>query len=167
MNPNMFWLCCPDTIRRIARLESLGLIHTLSDRLAASPDAAAQFRGSHERYMEERWGMLSSEQREYVRGRGWGAYFERGGIGGIKDWGQIKCLHLHYAHYLASREGGEGAEGSGEEAGRVGGNVVGGWVHRALRIFVVVGESLAGYVYACLCVSRVPQPLRQQPSTVL
>ena len=133
MNPNMFWLCCPDTIRRIARLESLGLIHTLSDRLAASPDAAAQFRGSHERYMEERWGMLSSEQREYVRGRGWGAYFERGGIGGIKDWGQIKCLHLHYAHYPASREVGEGAEGSGEEAGRVGGNVVGGWVHRALR----------------------------------
>lgn len=74
----------------------------------------AEQQAAHKLYSEERWALLVPEDVEVVRDRGWEASFV-GGVGGIVNPSNIKCMHCHLAHYLAT-----------------GSNVVGRWTHEAL-----------------------------------
>ena len=56
---------------------------------------------------------MDDEERAFVQDRGWDS-LRTVGVAGIRDGG-TKCLHAHYAHFLATRA-----------------NPVGAWVHERL-----------------------------------
>ncbi len=122
--PNTFWLCCPVLIASVGALEHCGLIkkhNTRFRRPDAEPDPARaradakRFAAQHARYASHRWRMLSPADRTYARREGYDAILEKCGVGGLRHPEQVKCLHLHYAHFLAT-----------------GDNLVGEWCQNAL-----------------------------------
>ena len=84
--PTTYWLSCPDAVRAVSRLESVGWIGRLDERIAGDPSLAARLESAHRAYAEER-------ATEVPDGRDWG------GVGGTRTG--IKCLHAHYAYRLA------------------------------------------------------------------
>jgi uncharacterized protein len=97
--PTRYWLVDPDLNRRIGRLEADGGVRRAE--AAVDPGALA---AAHERYRAERDAAVPPGH-EGPR--------PFGGVGGTRRG--VKCLHTHYAWYLAG-----------------GGDPVGAWVHRAL-----------------------------------
>jgi exopolyphosphatase/guanosine-5'-triphosphate,3'-diphosphate pyrophosphatase len=94
--PTLYWLTCPDAVRTVARLESGGWIKRLDERVRTEPELGTALEEAHRRYASE-------------RGR-WSPGAETwGGVGGSRAG--VKCLHAHYANYLAG-----------------GGDPVGAWV---------------------------------------
>jgi exopolyphosphatase/guanosine-5'-triphosphate,3'-diphosphate pyrophosphatase len=84
--PTLYWLTCPDTDKAVARLESEGWIKRLDRQAEADPDLRVSLRRAHEDYARER-GVI------HPGAEAWG------GVGGTAQG--IKCLHAHYAYYLA------------------------------------------------------------------
>ena len=116
--PNLFWLTCPEALRRVGRLEHNGRIRSFQARIHGDENARAIFNAQHARFAALRWNTLTDEDRAWCEERG-GAYVETlrdRGIGGYYSYDQVKCLHVHYAHYLAT--GGD--------------NIVGEWVQELL-----------------------------------
>lgn len=81
----------------------------------ADPELLAEQQAAHKLYSEERWALLVADDVELIKQRGWEASYV-GGVGGIVNPANIKCMHCHLAHYLAT-----------------GSNVVGRWTHEALH----------------------------------
>ena len=84
--PTLYWLTCPDAVAAVSRLESDGWIKRLSHRAEADPAFRIALRRAHEEYANER-------ERLHAGARAWG------GVGGAARG--VKCLHAHYAYYLA------------------------------------------------------------------
>jgi exopolyphosphatase / guanosine-5'-triphosphate,3'-diphosphate pyrophosphatase len=84
--PTLYWLTCPESVKAISRLESAGWIKRLNDQAEVDPDLRTGLRRAHEEYARARGELLAGAER-------WG------GVGGTARG--IKCLHAHYAHYLA------------------------------------------------------------------
>ena len=83
--PTRYWLVDPDLNRRIGRLEAGGGVKDAEAAVDAAELAAA-----HERYRAERDAELPQE---------WQGPRPFGGVGGTRRG--VKCLHTHYAWYLA------------------------------------------------------------------
>jgi len=124
--PNAFWLCCPDLIAAIGKLEHAGWIKKFNARfrfpeseedVQAANSERLEFARQHQRYAAFRWGLLSLEEKKYCRENKYDAVLENCGVGGLRVPEQVKCLHLHYAHYVATRD-----------------NLVGKWCHEALAL---------------------------------
>jgi len=97
--PTRFWLVDPDYNRRIGTIEASGAIDVVEAALGLEVLAEA-----HDRYAAQRDGAIADDH-EGPR--------PTGGVGGTRVG--VKCLHTHYAWYLA---GGE--------------DPVGAWVHEQL-----------------------------------
>src|SRR5690606_22556599 len=93
------WLVDPDLNRRIGRLEAAGGVKQAEAAVPADELAAA-----HDRYRTERDTQIPDE---------WAGPRPFGGVGGTRRG--VKCLHTHYAWYLAG-----------------GDDPVGRWVHDRL-----------------------------------
>ena len=95
--------------------------HSRSDEEVVNEDpeydaaAAREFARQHEAYGSHRWSLLSEEDKAFATERGFDFVIRDVGIGGLRYKNQVKCLHLHYAHWLVTRD-----------------NIVGGWVHDEL-----------------------------------
>lgn len=98
--PTRYWLIDPDLERRIARIESAGGV-----RAATAAVDPAELQAAHDRYAAERDGAVGADQ---VGPR------PSGGVGGTRTG--VKCLHAHYAWWLAG-----------------GDDPVGRWVHEQLE----------------------------------
>jgi len=96
--PTRYWLTCPLAHRRIARLEAAGGVRELQARVDSDPLFATALADAHERYAKERDASLPTAAR----------HIPRGGVGGAS--GGIKCLHAHYADYMAGNDNPVGAE---------------------------------------------------------
>lgn len=83
--PTRYWLVDPDLNRRIGRLEAAGGVKSAEAAVDVEELAAA-----HERYRAERDAELPE---------GWEGPRPFGGVGGTRRG--VKCLHTHYAWYLA------------------------------------------------------------------
>ena len=83
--PTRYWLVGADAVRAVSRLESAGGVARAARAL--DPVAVA---GAHERYASERDAALPVGHR---------GPRPSGGVGGTKTG--IKCLHAHYAWFLA------------------------------------------------------------------
>lgn len=84
--PTRFWLLPSSRANdAIGRLESSGGVRAAEREV--DPDA---LRRAHERYAAERDAAIPA---------GWGGPRPTGGVGGTRQG--TKCLHAHYAHYLA------------------------------------------------------------------
>lgn len=84
--PTLYWLTCPETVKAVAKLESEGWIGRLEERVQVDPDVRTSLRRAHEEYARER-GELSPGAEVW------------GGVGGTRRG--LKCLHAHYAYYVA------------------------------------------------------------------
>jgi hypothetical protein len=83
--PTRFWLVAPDVSRAISRLEADGGV-----RAAAASVDADELVAAHAAYASER---------ERALPEGWTGPQPFGGVGGTRVG--VKCLHAHYAWYLA------------------------------------------------------------------
>jgi hypothetical protein len=83
--PTRYWLVDPELSTRVARLESTGGV-----RAAEAAVDADVLRVTHERYASERDAALP---------RGHRGPSPHGGVGGTRRG--VKCLHAHYAYFLA------------------------------------------------------------------
>jgi hypothetical protein len=95
--PTLYWLADEDLVKRISHVEREGWIKRFEARIAADPELTDAYRGDHASYIEERWALLSEQDRAHAEALG----LRERGIGGLLDFGKIKCLHLQYAHHLA------------------------------------------------------------------
>ena len=53
-------------------------------------------------YVALRWANCSEVEMEQLHSLGFATLFEEYGIGGLRDWRQIRCLHMQYAHHLCA-----------------------------------------------------------------
>jgi hypothetical protein len=111
----LFWLVSPTDQIRVGRLEHQGYVKLFRSRLLASEALLHQFELEHEAYAHRRWESLSLDDRAFAEAGGFAPSLRDAGVGGVAYVPQVKCLHSHYAHYLAT-----------------GNNVVGEWVAQAL-----------------------------------
>lgn len=90
--PTRFWLTCPLAVSRVGRLEGMCRIHELSQRTRRDPNFARRLAEAHIAYARERDVHIPNG---YLGPR------PKGGIAGSASPCAIKCLHAHYAHFLA------------------------------------------------------------------
>jgi hypothetical protein len=83
--PTRYWLVDPDLARRVSRLEAEGGV-----RAAAAAVDPAELAAAHAAYARER-DRTVPEHHEGPR--------PAGGVGGTREG--VKCLHAHYAWFLA------------------------------------------------------------------
>lgn len=91
--PTRWWLVDPTLVREVSRLESAGGVKQAEAEL--DPDAVAQ---AHRRYAAERDAAIPADHR---------GPRPSGGVGGTQRG--VKCLHAHYAWYLAGGDDPVGA----------------------------------------------------------
>lgn len=99
--PTLFWLTCPSLVGQISQLEHRGTIAELEATLARDANLRRRYEDDHRAYIAERWHELSERDRRWVEAQGLSDAFLERGIGGIRHWSSVKCLHLHYAHHRA------------------------------------------------------------------
>ncbi len=95
--PTLYYLCCSILNAAVSRMESVGVMKEMTERLADDPDLAARYRAAHESYLATRnaLGDLGIDVT----------------AGGMPD--RVKCLHVLVAHSLAV---GRGVNPLGDEA---------------------------------------------------
>ncbi|WP_432798205.1 DUF501 domain-containing protein [Poriferisphaera sp. WC338] len=101
--PTLYWMTCPVLHKRIADCERQGMIDALQDVITHNAEIEHALINDHRAYIESRWKLLTKDDQQFVlespclletlRVRG---------IGGISNFLTLKCLHLHYAHHLAT-----------------------------------------------------------------
>ena len=91
--PTRFWLVDPELVLRVSRLESAGGVRAAE--AAVDADAVAR---AHEQYAAERDAVLSA---------GHDGPRPHGGVAGTARG--VKCLHAHYAYFLAGGDDPVGA----------------------------------------------------------
>ena len=95
--PTLFYLTCPRLASAIGRLESSGLMRTMTARLAEDEVLAARYRAAYDDYLA---------RRDAIEPLGTTV-----AAGGMPD--RVKCLHVVVAHALAA---GPGVNPFGDEA---------------------------------------------------
>ncbi|RLN53632.1 hypothetical protein BBJ29_004745 [Phytophthora kernoviae] len=113
--PTIYWLASTELKARVSTLEDEQYVMELQRRLEADEAAKEKMAQNHREYAEQRWRMLTEHDLGVVKGRGWEFVLRDVGIAGIRDFTNVKCLHTHYAHYLAT-----------------GNNLIGEWVQELL-----------------------------------
>ncbi len=99
--PTLFWLSCPALIQQISQLEYQGLIRVIEKLIQDDASLRARYHENHQAYIRERWAELTERDRRWIEAKGLASVFLKRGIGGLRDWSQVKCLHMHYAHHRA------------------------------------------------------------------
>lgn len=99
--PTLFWLSSKAIDKALARIESLGVVKQLEQRIKDEPELRAAHHQSHQDYIERRWAAMTDEHKAIIESKGFTPLFEKLGIGGIANWDQVRCLHMQYAHHLA------------------------------------------------------------------
>lgn len=111
--PTLYWLTCPDVSRAIADLERRGFVKKIQEHIMRETNLRRDLWKSHELYAQERWELLTEEDRQLITPRMASMLSESGiagtnltALSGVRDEQipSVKCLHSHYAYY---RSGGE------------------------------------------------------------
>jgi uncharacterized protein len=84
--PTLYWLTCPAARVAVGRLEAAGWNAALSDRVAADQELAEAHADAHASYLAQRdaIGRIQGDP----------------GVGGLPN--RVKCLHVLYAHEVAT-----------------------------------------------------------------
>jgi len=99
--PTLYWLSSKAIDKELARIESQGVVKELEKRLQEDLELKQAYHQSHKDYVIARWQLMTPEHKKIIEAKGFTPLFETLGIGGIKNWDQIRCLHMQYAHHLA------------------------------------------------------------------
>ena len=115
--PTTCWLTCPQLHARICKLEDKGWTSKFESKLQNNKEFVSQMERAHQAYINYRWALLSARDRRLVESVGWDKMLRSVGIAGLRVFRAVKCLHCHYAHFLARPADG---------------NIVGQWVSELL-----------------------------------
>ena len=99
---NLYFLVCPKLITAVGKLETSGLIDVFDEQIETDPALAKRLADDHRAYAAERWSLLTAEDQEYATMKHYDSTLRDSGICGMKYWKRVKCLHAHYAFYLAN-----------------------------------------------------------------
>ena len=99
--PTLYWLVHPALCREIARIESTSHIKALEGQVACDEAFQERMREETKNYREKRWALLESLHPLDSIPRAYLTSLQTVGIGGLLNPRRIRCLHMHYAHYLA------------------------------------------------------------------
>lgn len=117
--PTTCWLTCPLLHAQICKLEDAGWIQKFEERLQSSDEHLRSMEEAHRAYAGFRWDLLQKADKDLVQQMGWMNMLKYDvGIAGIRAFNTVKCLHCHYAHYLARPQDN---------------NIVGSWVAELLE----------------------------------
>ena len=114
--PTLYWLCSKDLHKAINQLETTGLVKQLEQRLQDDSDFMAAYQKNQQAYVAARWASCTEHEKQQLQTLGFSDLFDTYGIGGLRDWQQIRCLHMHYAHHLCDQ------------------NVIGHWLDREYQL---------------------------------
>jgi len=103
--PTLYWLTCPILKKEISHIEKDAWVGKLEkEYFAPGSENLELLHQNHIAYRDERiklfedvgltWNQVPKPMMEIITTTG---------IGGIRDFDHIKCLHLHYAHHLAGK----------------------------------------------------------------
>ncbi len=98
--PNLFWLVDPVTVYRIDRDEAGGLIQRLQKIVDADTGLQTSLIDDHRAHITLRNRYMSGAVKEKLRSLNFYQVLQERGIGGIADFGRIRCLHTWYAAHL-------------------------------------------------------------------
>jgi uncharacterized protein len=103
--PTVFWLTCPEAVRMIGKIEDQGFIGQIQEHVNTNSSLSEILEAAHQEYIYIRRTLLDPKVRIQLRNGEDNSlkHIEKVGIGGVSDLKGIKCLHMHYAHYLATR----------------------------------------------------------------
>jgi hypothetical protein len=93
------WLTCPLLNDKIHAIESKGYIKRIEEFIAEDDSLGEQMRRAHISYAYMRINIYKKHFNDVVHLEKF-CKISRSGIGGIHDPATLKCLHLHYAHYM-------------------------------------------------------------------
>ncbi|WCN07959.1 DUF501 domain-containing protein [Marinomonas mediterranea] len=99
--PTFYWLSSSAIDKALARVESQGVVKELEQRIKDDPELREAYHDSHRDYIARRWDAMTDEHKSIIEEKGFTTLFETLGIGGIKNWDQVRCLHMQYGHHLA------------------------------------------------------------------
>jgi hypothetical protein len=98
--PTLYWLIDPTLNYAIDTVEAGGLIQRLQAVIDADPALQRAMAADHRAHIARRHDCMSQSVRTRIAELGYTAVFEHKGIGGISDFGRIRCLHTWYAAHL-------------------------------------------------------------------
>ena len=98
--PTLFWLIDPQLCYRIDQVEARGLIKQLQDRIDLDGALQDAMRDDHRAHIKLRERYMTPAIKQRLVALGFDAVFARKGIGGIADFGRIRCLHTWYGAHL-------------------------------------------------------------------
>jgi hypothetical protein len=92
--PTIFWLTCPELRKRISQIEGDGGLREIQLWVECNPLIKRELIEAHQNYIAYRYLLVDGADKNH-------AVFQTG-VGGVNNLLRIKCLHAHYAHYLAT-----------------------------------------------------------------
>ncbi len=99
--PTYYWLVHKKLVKEISKIESYSFIRYLEkDVIAKNTELQHCLRRDTNRYRQQRWQALALLQEYSSINKKYKNLLKRVGIGGIRDTTKVRCLHMHYAHYL-------------------------------------------------------------------
>ena len=119
--PTSYWLTHPLLHHWVSKLEVEGFGRTLEERLSRAneqdhPETLQKMMQTHQAYGNERWWLLTDQDRHAMTERGWTAALQTGVAGNhysnrtkkqkknSHSALSVKCLHAHTAHRLAGHD---------------------------------------------------------------
>lgn len=98
--PNLFWLVDPAFVYRIDCDEAGGLIHRLQQQVDRDPTLQREMIRDHRAHIALRNSFMTVAIERELRSGKYYEVLQQRGIGGIADFGRIRCLHTWYAAHL-------------------------------------------------------------------
>jgi hypothetical protein len=99
--PSMYWLSCPRLHKAIAKIEQSSWIKHLENIVIPGDlELKEKLRKDHLRYQRLRWESLTPDQIDSVETPKYLESLKSTGVGGVRDFSRVRCLHMHYAHHL-------------------------------------------------------------------
>lgn len=100
--PTLFWLVDKRLNYALDQLEAGGFITQLQDRLDADAQSQKRLAADHQAYIDLRLSHIDDDESLILEKLGFAEVLKQRGIGGIADFGRIRCLHTYYAAHLVS-----------------------------------------------------------------
>ena len=98
--PNLFWLIDPALVYRIDGDEAGGLIQRLQEQVDGDPALQGSMVKDHQAHIILRNSYMTQAIEAQLRSGKYYEILQQRGIGGIADFGRIRCLHTWYAAHL-------------------------------------------------------------------
>ena len=99
--PTLYWLSSKTLHKAIGQIETQGWVKTIEQRIEDDEALRHAFFKNQQDYVASRWQKMLPEDKTRIEKLGFTELFNRYGIGGIKQWDKVRCLHMQYAHHLS------------------------------------------------------------------